>query len=88
MKEVKPEDVGETPAVEVRVYEHGELIQTRLCESAEEAAALVAWWEETPGVECEVADFSATTHDTSDLEIGDVDPDAGFPNVIEVREDR
>jgi hypothetical protein len=66
MSDVRPQDVGETANVEVRAYRGGELVNRQLCESAEQAAALVAVWEEAEGVECEVDDLS-THHRPGDL---------------------
>lgn len=80
MSEMKPAEFGETPTVEVRIYRHGELIDTQLCETVDEAAALVASKEETPGIECEVEDLSSTTHDESSLEVGTSDLGAGYPH--------
>ena len=52
------EERGETPTVEVRVFRHGELIHTALCESEEQASLVVDEWAELEGVECEVEDLS------------------------------
>lgn len=46
--------------VEVRVYLHDELVHRELCESEEQAAAVVDAWSEREGVECEVTDLSAS----------------------------
>jgi hypothetical protein len=48
----------ETPTVEVRVFRHGELVHTELCESDEQAALVVEEWAELDGVDCEVDDLS------------------------------
>ncbi|MFI5041632.1 MAG: hypothetical protein ACHQNA_07265 [Acidimicrobiales bacterium] len=58
MSEVRPEELGETPTIEVRVYRRGELIRRELCESEEEAALVVEGWAEVEDVECEVDDLS------------------------------
>jgi hypothetical protein len=47
-----------TPTIEVRVFRHGELIERQLCESDEEAAALVEQWSEIEDVTCLVDDLS------------------------------
>jgi hypothetical protein len=47
-----------TPTLQVNVYEHGHLVTTVACESAGEAADVVAQWEEQEGIECEVEDLS------------------------------
>ena len=50
-------DVG-APTLQVNVYEGGRLITQIPCESAEEAADVVAQWEAQEGVECEVEDLA------------------------------
>jgi hypothetical protein len=47
-----------TPSIEVRVYRHGDLIERRMCESEEEAAAVVEEWSELDDVSCLVDDLS------------------------------
>ena len=56
----------ETPTLRVNVYRRGELVAHVLCESADEAAAVVAQWEDADGVEYELEDLSAR-HDPSDV---------------------
>ena len=58
MSEVRPQDIGETPTIEVRVYRRGELIHRELCESEEEAALAVQEWDDVEEVECEVEELS------------------------------
>ena len=58
MTEPLPQELGESPVVEVRVYRHGVLTLRQLCEGVEEAAAVVDAWSELDGVECEVDDLS------------------------------
>lgn len=59
MTEVRPEDYGETPTIEVRVYRDDELITRELCESEEQAAQVVQDWETVDErLECEVDDLS------------------------------
>jgi hypothetical protein len=48
----------EAPTVEVRVFRHGELVHTELCESDEQAALVIEEWAEHDGVTCEVDDLS------------------------------
>jgi hypothetical protein len=48
----------ETPTVEVRVYEHGTLVEQVLCESLDDAADVVATWEEHEGFTCEVEELA------------------------------
>ena len=83
MSDPNPSDWSEARTVEVKVYRHGHLVHTQLCESADEAAAVVSAWEETPDTECTVEDLSATTHDESSLEVGGTGPDAGYPYTTE-----
>ena len=49
----------ETPALRVNVYRHGELAAQVLCESADEAADVVAQWDDLEGVECVLEDLAA-----------------------------
>lgn len=86
MSDTTPTGPAESPIVEVKVYRHDQLIHTQLCESADEATALVASWEETPGTECTVEDLSATTHDESSLEVGGTGLEGGYPNIAEADE--
>jgi hypothetical protein len=58
-------DVG-TPTLQVSVYEHGELIARVPCESTDEAADIIAQWEERDGVQCEVDDL-AVHHGPDDV---------------------
>jgi len=58
MTQPLPQELGESPTVEVRVYRHGELTHRQLRESVEEAAAVVDAWSELEAVECEVDDLS------------------------------
>ena len=69
---------NDSPTVEVRAYRQGELIATELCLTVDEAAALVASWEETPGVTCEVGDLSTPTANGSAAEVADTDMEAGY----------
>ena len=68
MSDLRPEDFGETPTLEVRAYREGKLVERALCETEEEAADVVAAWEELEGLECVVDDLSAETHDVDSLE--------------------
>jgi hypothetical protein len=69
MSELRPADLGETPALEVRIYRDGVLVHSELCESEEDAAAVVEAWEQEPRTTCEVADLSAQRHDVELFEI-------------------
>lgn len=48
----------EAPTIEVRVWRHGELVHTELCESEEQASLVLEEWQEMDGVRCEVDDMS------------------------------
>jgi hypothetical protein len=52
------EERDEVPTVEVRVFRHGELIHTELCESEEQASLVIEGWSELDGVECEMNDLT------------------------------
>jgi hypothetical protein len=56
----------ETPALRVKVYEHGHLVSQVLCESEDEAADVLAQWDDVDGVECVVEDL-AVTHGPLDV---------------------
>ena len=58
MSDIRPVDADETGAIEVCVYRDTKLIHRQLCESAEQAAAVVEAWEQDAGVECDVHDLS------------------------------
>lgn len=79
MGEVRPEELGETPTLEVLVYRNGELIHREFCESEDEAADVVATWEESPGVECVVDDVSGHQHGLESFEVEPVDTMADYP---------
>lgn len=52
--------------VEVRVYKDGQLADSRVCESEEDARALMAHWADAGDVEFEMDDLS-TTHRPGDI---------------------
>lgn len=56
----------ETPTIEVRVYQEGQLVHQELCESEEQAALVAGTWSELAGVECVVEDLS-THHGPEDV---------------------
>ncbi|HET6916891.1 MAG TPA: hypothetical protein VFH56_12445 [Acidimicrobiales bacterium] len=64
----------EAPTVEVRVWRHGELVHTELCESEEQAALILEEWQELDGVRCEVDDLSVRHHPGDVLEPGAAEP--------------
>ena len=58
MSEDTQVDPWDTPRIEVRVYRHGELVQTELCDSEEDATRVVETWSELDDVTCEVDDLT------------------------------
>lgn len=58
MADQQPPSWDEAPTVEVRVFRHGELVHTEVCESEEQAALVVERWTELDGVQCEVDDLT------------------------------
>ena len=82
MSDLRPEDLGETPTLEVRVYRNDALLHRELCETEADAAAVVEAWEEEPGIECEVDDLSTRRHDAEDLEVEPTDAEA-YPTAAE-----
>ena len=72
------EDPSDTPITEVVVLRHGVEIHRQPCESEQEAAAIVAHWEEQRGVECEVVDLSAGRGEGAS-EIGWTDASTDYP---------
>jgi hypothetical protein len=58
VNEQQPHGWDEAPTVEVRVFQHGELVHRELCESEDQAALAVEEWSELDGVRCEVDDLS------------------------------
>lgn len=56
----------QSPTVEVRVFRDGAMVATELCDSEEEAAAVVERWSEVAGVTTEVDDL-AVRHRPEDV---------------------
>lgn len=54
------------PTIEVRIYRDGQLLDTELCESEEEAATVVKQWSDIENVYVLVDDLSAH-HDPGDI---------------------
>lgn len=59
MSEIWRDDFEDGRTVEVRIYQDGRLLHRELCESDEEATAVVEKWRELDGVTCEVDDLAA-----------------------------
>ena len=80
MSERRPADFGESATLEVRAYREGKLVERAFCETEQEAADVVAAWEELEAVECVVDDLSAETEDVGSREL---ERDAGddYPSV-------
>lgn len=68
------DEASESPTVEVRVRRDDELIHRQLCETAEDAAAIVSYWSEIEGVRCEVDDLAVRHRPDQILEPGPDDP--------------
>lgn len=71
----------EAPTIEVRVWRHGELVHTELCESEEQASLILEEWEELDGVRCEVDDLSVR-HRPGDI----LEPEAPEPAAEDYQE--
>ena len=65
------DQTDEAPTVEVRVWRHGELVHTELCESEEQASLILEDWQEMDGVRCEVDDLSVRHRPGDILEPGE-----------------
>ena len=79
MDQLRPEELGETPALEVIVYRDGALVERVRCESELEAAEIVASREETVGVECVVTDLSTPPLDEAAVEVEPLDDMELYP---------
>jgi hypothetical protein len=44
----------QTATLAVRVYDHGELIETVLCDDEADAREVIDRWTESPGISCQV----------------------------------
>lgn len=75
MNESRPQDHGETPTIEVRVYRDGRLAERELYESDDQAALAVEAWSEIEGVECEVDDLTIRHYPGDILEPEPAEPD-------------
>jgi hypothetical protein len=62
------EDPVDAQLLEVVVYRHGQEVTRESCPSGPEAAAIVARWEEEPGVTCEIIDLTAAGRTVDDIE--------------------
>ena len=83
MSDLRQEDFGVTPTLEVRVYRDGVLVQRVLCETEEDAVATVEAAEEEMGVRCEVDDLSAQHHGIDEIEVERTDSEDEYPTVAE-----
>ena len=86
MSDLRQEDFGVTPTLEVRVYRDGVLVQRVLCETEEDAVATVEAVEEELGVRCEVDDLSARHDDVDEIELERADFadfEEAYPTVAE-----
>jgi hypothetical protein len=58
MSEDSTVDPWDTPRISVRVFRHGELIETELCDTEDEATRTVERWSELDDITCEVDDLT------------------------------
>ncbi len=72
-----PQDPSDTPITEVVVWRDGTVVHRELCESEQEAADIIAHWEELAGVVCEVVDL-VTGRDEGAVDIDWSDPVADY----------
>jgi hypothetical protein len=72
MDEIRPDDFGSAPTIEVTVYRHGDVVQRVLCESDDEVQSVIDQWGEVEGTEFQVDDLSVQ-HRPGDV----LEPDAG-----------
>lgn len=72
------QDPSGTPITEVIVVRDGVEIHREPCESEQEAADIIAHWEEQPGVECLVVDLS-TGRDEGAADIDWTSPTVDYP---------
>jgi hypothetical protein len=73
-------DTGAQP-VEVRIYDHGRLLTRELCESEDDAAAVVERWSDVANLFVVADDISAKhgPHDILAHEDPPMDPDEDYP---------
>ncbi|MDH3299451.1 MAG: hypothetical protein OES24_02990 [Acidimicrobiia bacterium] len=72
------QDPGSAPITEVVVVRNGVEILRQPCESEQEAADIIAHWEEQPGVECAVVDLT-TGREEGSADIDWTDPAIDYP---------
>ena len=85
MTETASYDPG-SPSIEVRVYRDGRLFARELCESEEDAEAVVERWSEEGNFTFTVDDltYHHTDHDVLAPEAGEPEDDEGCP-IVEAR---
>lgn len=59
MTDQRRNNCDDNPTVEVLVYRNDVLVDTELCESAEQAALVLDSWSDVDGIRCEIADLLA-----------------------------
>lgn len=72
------QDPSGAPITEVVVFRNGVEIHREPCESEQEAADIIAHWEEQSGVECSVVDLS-TGRDEGAADIDWTSPTIDYP---------
>jgi hypothetical protein len=79
------EEREEALTIEVRVFRHGELIHSELCESEDQASVIVDEWAEMEGAHCEVDNLSVHHHPGQIVEPEPDEPfDDDYPDQVEV----
>jgi hypothetical protein len=86
MDELRPRELGETPALEVIVYRDDEVVERVRCDSELEAAEVVAAWVEVVGVRCVVTGFSEPSGEGAASEVEPLDDVELYP--VDVGDDR
>jgi hypothetical protein len=59
MTKYRAEDPATEPTIEVTVFRDGAVVDRILCESDQDAIAVVEQWTEQPGVRCQIDDLSS-----------------------------
>lgn len=58
MSGLTPDETGETPSIEVRVYSRGKLVYRQRCETESDAADVMDQWSELGDVSFQVDDLA------------------------------
>ena len=75
----------ESPVVEVKVFRHGKLVHSELCESDEQANLVMDVWKELDGTSFEVDDLTVQHRQGDILGPEPSEPiDTGYPTASEM----